>query len=142
MSLLGFGARLARVRLADWVFCALLLLAAVWQMAPQQLPVAVYKLALMALAALAAYWLDRSMFPYARPDVLLLGAQAAQQPETRFAALRDVVSFTEPKAAAYEAAGAPLDAAGARELLLLGAVCMVRRSLVVGAGMLAVGLGA
>lgn len=141
MSLLGFGARLARVRLADWVFCALLLLAAVGWMAPQQLPVAVYKLALMALAALAGYWLDRSMFPYARPDVLLLGAQAAQQPETRFAALRDVVSFTEPKAA-DEAAGAPLDAAGARELLLLGAVCMVRRSLVVGAGMLAVGLGA
>ena len=38
---------------------------------PQQLPVALYKLSLISLAAVVAYWLDRSLFPYARPDSYL-----------------------------------------------------------------------
>ncbi len=31
-------------------------------------PVAVYKFALLTLAATAGYWIDRIFFPYARPD--------------------------------------------------------------------------
>lgn len=134
--------RLMRARMADWLLYALLLMALVWLMAPQQLPVAVYKLALVSLAGVACYRLDCSLFPYARPDVLLLGGPAA----TAFADWRDVVQFTEfTEKAADDAPGSgasALEAASARERLLLGAVCMARRAVIVGAGMLAVSLRA
>ena len=105
-------------------------------LAPQQLPVAVYKLALISLAGVACYRLGCGLFPYARPDVLLLGGPA----ETTFADLRGVVLFTERVADDTYGACA-LEAAIARELLL-GAVCMARRAVMVSAGMLAVSLGA
>ena len=38
---------------------------------PQQLPVVVYKLSLITLAAVLGYWLDRSLFPKARPGQYL-----------------------------------------------------------------------
>lgn len=40
--------------------------------APQQVPVAVYKLCLLLLAGLAGYCLDRTLFPYAEPSGYLL----------------------------------------------------------------------
>ncbi len=46
---------------------ALLLCALAW-LAPVQLPVAVYKLGLFGAGALAGYWLDRLLFPFAQPD--------------------------------------------------------------------------
>lgn len=55
-------------RMAGWLCIALVLAAAVWLLAPQQLPVTLYKLSLVSMAAVAGYWLDRSLFPYARPD--------------------------------------------------------------------------
>lgn len=55
-------------RLTGWTLIALILLGAVWFLAPQQLPVSLYKLSLVTLAAVIGYWLDRSLFPYARPD--------------------------------------------------------------------------
>lgn len=133
--------RLVRLRMADWLLYALLLLGLVWFMAPQQLPVVVYKLTLLSLAAVGSYWIDRSMFPYARPDVLLLGHEPITiKPgqDTRFTDLSDAVSFTE---ATLETA-APLDAASSTELLALGAVSMFRRAVIVGGAMLAVSLGA
>lgn len=57
-------------RLSGWLLITLLLLAAVWLLAPQQLPVSLYKLSLVTLAAVVGYWLDRSLFPYGRPDDL------------------------------------------------------------------------
>ena len=48
------------------LFCGLLLLA------PHQATVAVYKLTLISLAAVVGYWLDRALFPYARPDGYLV----------------------------------------------------------------------
>ena len=104
-------------------------------LAPQQLPVAVYKLALISLASVACYRLGCVLFPYARPDVLLGGPA-----ETTFADWRDVVLFTE-KAADDTYGACALEAAIARELLL-GAVCMARCAVMVSAGMLAVSLGA
>lgn len=62
-------------RLFGWLLFALVLLAAVVWLAPHQLPVSLYKLSLVAMAAVAGYWLDRSLFPYARPD-RLFGASA------------------------------------------------------------------
>lgn len=55
-------------RMVGWLLAALLLIISIALIAPQQLPVALYKLSLISLAAVVAYWLDRSLFPYARPD--------------------------------------------------------------------------
>ena len=69
-------------RMAGWLLVALLLAAAVAWLAPQQLPVSLYKLSLVSMAAVAGYWIDRSMFPYARPDriyLVLRGADASAQ---------------------------------------------------------------
>lgn len=133
--------RVQRVRMADWLLYSLGLLLLVWFMAPQQLPVVVYKLALLALAAVTSYWIDRSLFPYARPDVLLLGEDALEldhADETAFLDLRGAVSFAETTLSV----AAPLDMATNRERLMLGAACMLRRALIVGGAMLAVSLGA
>ncbi|MEO8120736.1 MAG: putative holin [Rhodoferax sp.] len=60
--------RIQPPRLSGWLLITLVLLACVWAIAPQQLPVSLYKLSLVTLAAVVGYWLDRSLFPYARPD--------------------------------------------------------------------------
>ena len=59
-------------RLTAWWVIALALSLCVFLIAPQQLPVSIYKLSLISLAAVAGYWIDRSLFPYARPDDLSL----------------------------------------------------------------------
>ncbi|GAA5784684.1 putative holin [Chitiniphilus shinanonensis] len=58
-------------RLVTWSAAAAVLCMAIWLIAPQQLPVALYKLTLVAVAVVLAYWLDRALFPYARPDSYL-----------------------------------------------------------------------
>ena len=63
--------RIKTPRLSGWLLITLALLAAVWAIAPQQLPVSLYKLSLVTLAAVVGYWIDRSLFPYARPDSFL-----------------------------------------------------------------------
>lgn len=55
-------------RMTEWLIVSLLLLAAIWVLAPQQLGVSLYKLSLITMAAWVGYWIDRSLFPYARPD--------------------------------------------------------------------------
>jgi hypothetical protein len=56
-------------RLTSWWVIALVLSIAVLLLSPGQLPVSLYKLNLIALAAVAGYWIDRSIFPYARPNI-------------------------------------------------------------------------
>lgn len=58
--------RLPRTTL--WLIVAALLLAAIGWVSPIQLPVVLYKASLIALAVVLGYWLDRGLFPYARPD--------------------------------------------------------------------------
>lgn len=53
-----------------WIF-VLALLAALYHLAPQQLPVVAYKVVLVLLAGVAGYLLDRWAFPYARPHSYL-----------------------------------------------------------------------
>lgn len=55
-------------RLWGFYLATIALIGVVAVLSPQQLPVSVYKLSLITLAALVGYWLDRSLFPYARPD--------------------------------------------------------------------------
>ncbi|EFL53098.1 hypothetical protein DesfrDRAFT_0146 [Solidesulfovibrio fructosivorans JJ]] len=55
-------------RMLACLFLAGVLVAGLAIVSPQQLPVAGYKLCLVVLAGLLGYWLDRWLFPYARPD--------------------------------------------------------------------------
>lgn len=130
--------KLARLRMADWVVAALLMTLLVWLIAPMQLPVTIYKLSLVALAAVSGYWIDRSLFPYARPDLffeLRHGSEEAA-PETTFTSLAGAVSFAEQETAIN------LEGSSADQLLRLAGLAMVRRAVIVAATMLAVGLGA
>ncbi len=116
--------RLRAGRMTDWLVAAVLLAALVWWVAPQQLPVSLYKLSLVALAAVAGYWIDRSLFPYARPDVfLMLGTE-------------------EIETDADDGASCALEACADDALLRLMGLAMLRRAIIVAATMLAVGLGA
>jgi len=120
-----------RRRMSGWLLAALLLAALVWLLAPQQLPVSLYKLSLVSMAAVAGYWIDRSLFPYARPDSFLADE-----------------SVDEP-----DEGSPPVDwrgTDGPDELIVsagdsqprLLAAAMLRRAVIVAATMLAVGLGA
>jgi hypothetical protein len=51
-----------------FLLLAVALLGLLALVSPAQLPVALYKLTLISLAAVAGYWSDRALFPYARPD--------------------------------------------------------------------------
>lgn len=55
-----------------WLIAAIVLLALIAMVSPVQLPVVLYKASLIALAAVLGYWLDRALFPYARPDSYLV----------------------------------------------------------------------
>ena len=57
-----------KLRMAEWLLISVLLLLAIASIAPQQLGVSLYKLSLITTAACVGYWIDRSLFPYARPD--------------------------------------------------------------------------
>ncbi|MBV1766467.1 MAG: putative holin [Pseudodesulfovibrio sp.] len=54
-------------RMTSIIIPALALLAVVALAAPQQLAVIAYKVALITIAGVAGYCLDRALFPYARP---------------------------------------------------------------------------
>lgn len=69
--------RLKRLkRLLGWQLTAVLLLAVIALVSPQQLPVVIYKISLITLAAVLGYWLDRSLFPKAA-----LGQYLVHDPE-------------------------------------------------------------
>lgn len=58
-------------RLTDWTLVTLALLLALALLAPEQLQVVLYKAFLVTLGAVLAYWIDRSLFPYARPHTCI-----------------------------------------------------------------------
>lgn len=61
-----------KLRMAEWGFASLLLLGIIWFVAPAQIPIVIYKLALVTLFAHAGYWIDRRMFPQSRCQDLIL----------------------------------------------------------------------
>lgn len=119
--------RLKPPRLSGWLLITLVLLACVWAIAPQQLPVSLYKLSLVTLAAVVGYWLDRSLFPYARPDIFL----ALEDADEGTTEETDSDGFSLVQ-------GCTLDNSLAR----LMCAAMLRRAIIVGCAMLAMGLGA
>lgn len=111
---------------------SILLLVAIAYLAPQQLEVSLYKVSLVTIAAVAGYWIDRELFPYSRPDTFI------------------VVDEPEPEADKVK----PADPPGTDGVLvssipmtwsafdLLFAAAQLRRAIIVGCAMLAIGLGA
>lgn len=114
-------------RLSGWLLVTLALMLAVLLIAPHQLPVSLYKLSLVSLAGVVGYWLDRSLFPYARPDVFLVLGVAGDGDEA-----------DGPDGQATLTLQASPDEA----LLRLMGQAMLRRAVIVAAAMVAMGLGA
>lgn len=120
-------------RMADWLLAAIVLTILVFLLAPHQLPVSLYKLSLIALAAVAGYWIDRSLFPYARPDSFLVFAD-----DDKAGGRGDEVEDEYgPDGQVFAVALAP-----DQPMLRLMGVAMLRRAIIVAAAMIAVGLGA
>lgn len=114
-------------RLFWWLIATILLLAGISLLAPQQLPVSLYKLSLVTMAGVVGYWLDRSLFPYARPDSFLAEDEGV-------VCDIDLVEGADCKTLPWDS--------GDTALALLFGLAMLRRALIVGAAMLAMGLGA
>ncbi|ENK2724656.1 putative holin [Salmonella enterica subsp. enterica serovar Muenchen] len=55
-------------RLSGWLIASVVLFALIGWTSSAQIPVVIYKLSLVSLSAVLGYWLDRSLFPWARPD--------------------------------------------------------------------------
>lgn len=102
-----------------WLAVAVLLLAVIAVVSPVQLPVVLYKTALIALAAVLGYWLDRALFPYARPDSYL-------KKDWRFGSEEPEGDADYPVCAAYS-----------REFC----VAQIRRAVIVGAVVLGLAMG-
>ncbi len=115
-------------RLFWWLIATLLLLVVIAMLAPQQLPVSVYKLSLVTMAGVVGYWLDRSLFPYARPDSYIDNTDFEESCDI------DLETGADCKTLPWDS--------GDSALALLFGLAMLRRALIVGAAMLSMGLGA
>src|SRR5690625_7744369 len=62
--------QLPRPRLLGWSITTALLMLVIWLVAPHQMPVIAYKAALVCFGGVLGYWIDRALFPYARPHKL------------------------------------------------------------------------
>jgi hypothetical protein len=102
-----------------WLAAAVVLLALIAIISPVQLPVVLYKAALVALAVVMGYWLDRALFPYARPDGYLERDWRLGTDEPEFSADFRVVK-------GYE---------------MVYALAMLRRGLLVGVVIVGIALG-
>ena len=130
-------------RLTSWWVIALVLSIAVLLLSPGQLPVSLYKLNLIALAAVAGYWIDRSIFPYARPniDALRLLEPPPEIEVTSDEAARGVVQTEHGEIPIGELQDALSGWPNYGELYYFAAT-QIRHALIVSATILAVSLGA
>lgn len=55
-------------RLTNWTLITVCLLIALYLIAPTKIAVVLYKAVLVTGGAVLGYWIDRALFPYARPD--------------------------------------------------------------------------
>ncbi|MFS4552628.1 putative holin [Comamonas resistens] len=130
-------------RMTSWWLIATVLSLAVFLIAPQQLPVSLYKLNLISLAALAGYWIDRAVFPYARPQVSAL-RDLDDDYELELTEEESTQGFVKtddgreiPVNCIAEGLCGPIDPT--RVYFMLG--CMLRRALIMSAAILAISLG-
>lgn len=97
----------------------LALIGIIFAIAPQQAPVTLYKLSLVTLAGLVGYWLDRAIFPYARPDQFISQYQSEKLPKDKDHSHVTIIVDE-----------------------LVFAASLIRRAIIIGCAMLAMGLGA
>ena len=109
-------------RLSGCAFFTVVLFIAIAALAPQQLPVSLYKLSLVSKAGLAGYWIDRELFPYARPDTFITDFKSVHFYGEDVREL--IVPHLEP------------------QHTIAFAASLIRRAIIVGCAMLAIGLGA
>lgn len=143
----------------DWLIAAVLLAILVYLIAPQQLPVSLYKLSLVALAAVAGYWIDRSTFPYARPhEMMLCGDPMAVAVASYKAYCQQAggVTFDNKKLPTFDQLGEEQQKcwqkaalAAWKQWVVTGSndsfnfsAAMLRRAIIVASAMIAVSLGA
>ena len=117
----GFLNALKHGRLLSWVISALCLLPLIGFISPAQLPVVLYKLALVSIAAIIGYHLDRALFPYSSPGSYLRWNKRKSE-----IALRPKNQPEYPICDGY---------------LTVFAIVVLRRALIVGAVILGVTLG-
>ena len=132
--------RVRKLHLWEWLTLVAVLSVAIALVAPQQLPVLAYKVLMLSVAALAGYALDRSLFPYARPDVVLDADDAPWLPQGVLPELS--VDFGEGEVRHFGAEHEYLRQDLRRTNLQMLQWCMARRALLIFGAMLAVGLGA
>jgi len=106
-------------RSTTWGLIAVTLLMGLALLSPAQLPVALYKITLIALAAVVGYWIDRAIAPYSRPDSYL-------HRDWRYGTDEPVGSVDYPVVDGYQ---------------LLFAAAMLRRAVIIAAVVLGVALG-
>lgn len=106
-----------RLRMASWLLVSTALAVTLAVIAPHLLGVSLYKLSLITTAAWVAYWIDRSLFPYARPDEFLWRP---------FSSDAQHLNLVKPKPTCS----------------VVFAAAMLRRALIVSAAMIAIAIGA
>lgn len=126
--------KLSQVRLLKWYVVAIFLLSVITLLSPQQLPVVMYKLALVLLSAVIGYHLDRALFPYASPGSYLYQDWRSQGKNyyTKLYVKEGEDEIPTKYAAEYPV----LD-----EYRTLFAVVLIRRALIVSAVILGITLG-
>lgn len=145
-------------RMSGWLVIVFVLMVAVWLIAPHQLTVALYKLSLVTLAAVAGYWLDRSIFPYARPHELFGATDVRVLAQKVYDAYCDKAggkTFDNKPLPSFAELGTNRQEcwmAGAQECWKMSfqgeygglhfAAALIRRAIIIAAAMIAVSLGA
>ena len=133
-------------RLFWWIIATIILLATVLAVQPQQFPVTLYKISLGTLAGVVGYWFDRSLFPYARPDMFLSWVSRPAQHDGTGIEEFNIQNgqFTgricDLDIGACDEIEVPVTADHTLSLIFIGA--QLRRAFIVGTMVLAVGLGA
>lgn len=68
MTFRNSGRRPRAPRMTDWTVITVLLIIALGMIAPTKLAVILYKAGLVTGGGVLGYWIDRALFPYARPN--------------------------------------------------------------------------
>jgi len=109
-----FAKLIDKLRALPWLVLALIATAVVFVLAPQQIGVLVWSLSKLCLGAYLGYWIDRTIYPYARPHDLFSAASSLDARRLRN---------------------------GARHMRQQAAIATLRRAAVMAAAILALGLG-
>lgn len=112
-----------KFRAWPWLLAAVVMTVVVGWLHPYQLGVLLWSLSKLALGAFLGYWIDRSIFYYARPGEYL---EKVNWYSTQDAGEKPILSEYQLKARG-------------RSLEMIA--CMLRRAVIIGATILALGLG-